>query len=507
MKRIIKFIKVTFTVFLLIIQTINATAQSCTVDLQGQHHVCDIDNAANTIIYAYIDGTLGLQYLQNPDYYHWYLDGNLLSNGFIYMSGSPQIFMAYLEYSSQPYTIKLNFVIEDAGCDIWDEFLVYVHPIPQVVITANNNEFCVGGTTTLTANVSGAEINDCTFQWYKDEVLWNNQIPGAILQSYTSQITVAGEHTYWVVVERNDTFNSNDENGNLCRVEESHTIIVHPKPVIEEITVSETNICQSGQVTVTAIPSENNFGNNPVYTWRKNGSIFVSPSDDYFTEDLSTINNVVNYTYNATVTYENAGCVSVLDPLLAKTVTVHPLPTVSISGTNEICNTTVLTYLQAMVGSTTTTVTYQWYLGGSPLIGQTESSINIVDYVYVRPNPFIFEVEITDYISGCVVKSSAHSLNTPYYSYDDDNNSKWEPAFHDVNVHMHLLGAGIFMGYSPVWHVNKKTAVGINIDVGIKTYYMRLIKSGYYEIEKINFLSMQKILLPLNFDFGLVVKF
>jgi hypothetical protein len=53
----------------------------------------------------------------------------------------------------------------------------------------------------------------------------------------------------------------------------------------------------------------------------------------------------------------------------------------------------------------------------------------------------------------------------------------------------HLFGAGIFFGYSPVWHVTKKVALGFNVDVGAKTTY----KFDKYR--------------PLNWDLGFVVKF
>ena len=41
----------------------------------------------------------------------------------------------------------------------------------------------------------------------------------------------------------------------------------------------------------------------------------------------------------------------------------------------------------------------------------------------------------------------------------------------DSYKYSHLWGVGLFLGYSPVWHLNKKVALGFNIDVGIKTNY------------------------------------
>ena len=52
-----------------------------------------------------------------------------------------------------------------------------------------------------------------------------------------------------------------------------------------------------------------------------------------------------------------------------------------------------------------------------------------------------------------------------------------------------MFGMGLFFGYSPVWAVNKKAALGIDMSVGIKTDY---------QFEH---------WLPLNWNFGFIVKF
>jgi hypothetical protein len=50
-------------------------------------------------------------------------------------------------------------------------------------------------------------------------------------------------------------------------------------------------------------------------------------------------------------------------------------------------------------------------------------------------------------------------------------------------------GVGLFLGYSPIWHINKKIALGFNIDVGIRTNY-KFSKP-----------------CPYNFDVGFISKF
>jgi len=58
----------------------------------------------------------------------------------------------------------------------------------------------------------------------------------------------------------------------------------------------------------------------------------------------------------------------------------------------------------------------------------------------------------------------------------------------DHYKYMHLWGVGAFLGYSPVWHLNKKIALGFNIDIGVKVNY------------KFNKWC------PVNWDLGFVIK-
>ena len=59
----------------------------------------------------------------------------------------------------------------------------------------------------------------------------------------------------------------------------------------------------------------------------------------------------------------------------------------------------------------------------------------------------------------------------------------------DDKKYPHLWGAGIVFGYSPVWHINKKIALGFNVNAGVKTNY--------------KFTKW----CPINYDLGFVIKF
>ncbi|MCL2167815.1 MAG: leucine-rich repeat protein, partial [Lentimicrobiaceae bacterium] len=368
-----------------------------TVILDGQHNVCAPDPMppdfnTNVRIYAIIDGYWGLD--TEKEHYEWEVDGF----GYVLSAPPYDLFMCTLPYKSEPYKVRLHYVVGEYGCDVWsDYFLVYVHKKPEVVITATNNEICVGGTTTLTAIFDGANETDFSYQWYKDNFFWENQIPDGIFQSYTTpSINEAGEHTYHVVVERKNTDQDPLLQG-ICRDVQEITIIVHPKPVIEEITVSETNICQSGQVTVTAILSEENFGNDPVFTWIEDGGNL----NDFTGASLKrTLSEVGDHTYNAIVTYQNPGCASAWNTALEETVTVSPNvePSVSISGNTIICAETSITFT-AIPTHGGTNPSYQWKVNNGNV------GTNSATFTYNNP--------VNNAIVSCTMTSNALCVTSP----------------------------------------------------------------------------------------------
>ena len=73
-----------------------------------------------------------------------------------------------------------------------------------------------------------------------------------------------------------------------------------------------------------------------------------------------------------------------------------------------------------------------------------------------------------------------------FIEYKAVNNTIVEVINHQYS---HLLGVGLFIGYSPVWHVSKKVSLGFNVDMGVKANY----KFNKW--------------FPINFDLGFVVKF
>ena len=233
------------------------------------------------------------------------------------------------------------------GCDSVVTLILTVNPLPDVSISGNTS-ICQGQTTTLVA--SGGESYH-----------WSNA-------STQDTISVGQSGTYMVTVT----------NAQLCSASASITVIVNPLPTV---TISgENSFCQGDNVTLTASgASTYSWGNgdtnrsitisnagtytvtgtgangcsntaaktvtvNPTYSIPISASICQGQSYDFFGQTLTAAGS-----YTDTL-YTSKGC----DSIIILTLTIKPLPNVTISGDTSICQ-----------GQTTTLIasgasTYVW---------------------------------------------------------------------------------------------------------------------------------------------------
>ncbi len=221
------------------------------------------------------------------------------------------------------------------GCSATASRQVTVNQLPNVSIVGDN-KICIGTNTTLTASGGSS-------------YLWN-----------TGQTTTA--ITVNPVV--NTTYRVTATDGNGCTGTASVLVTVDPLPTIQ--VVGDNTICRGESTTLTASGAVS-------YVW--------SPGNQ--TTASITVSPQVTTTYTVTGTDAN-GCINTG----TRTVTVNPLPTVSIAGTPTVCEggSTLLT---ASGG-----VTYLWNTG------QTTAAITAVP-----PANTTYRVTATD-INGCTATAS-----------------------------------------------------------------------------------------------------
>jgi len=410
------------------------------IELHGQHHVCDIyseggeaqDTYDNVFITAKFIGTDPFNpiYPMNPEYFTWYLNGTPIYD--YKLQFQPEYLIIYLSAKPEPYLIKLVYDAPYGCFTVTEDFEVYVHPQPVVNITATESEICSGGSVTLRANLDNYVEQDYLYQWYihepKDYIINDNndtiwcKIPGATTEYYTTpalnEFGVNGKEvvTYWVSVQQITT-SSTTSDTITCFVHQMFDLTVYPKPIIDSIRVSVDNVCSGGQVTVTAYPNENNLGELPVYTWKRNGEVIPGVYGHTFTQTLwAEDDDVTVYTYNAILSYEPSGCDFYENPDLEVSVTAYRNPIVVISGDANICETEFV-FLKASVDHSSDTVgilSYTWYESGEervidPLLVGPSGQF-YAEYWPPRYEPYMFTVEVTRG-NGCT------SFSDPFYVY------------------------------------------------------------------------------------------
>jgi hypothetical protein len=370
-----------------------------TVAIEGDGIVCQ-ETAGNIHLVANVVPTTPA----TGDYtYQWYLDNVLLQDGLDNFYDATQ---TYRDYAYLYHVVVSN----DYGCSVASEvFPVLVNASPVVTIVADENTICETGHVTLTAFLNDYNMDMLTYQWYKDFIDAANLIPGATSSTYTTE-DLNTTTTFWVVVNQLTS---------LCTTPDDITITVVPKPVIDNVSLSVYEICEGGQVTVTAtVDGSTGVLNEPfTFTWFKNGFLMEGVTsytfvDAPFTNDED--NTVV--TYSATVSQPVSGCVS--DEVAADVLNVYRNPRVMIQGDHHICETDSV-FLVANVDTTSRPVGllhYTWYESGQIRdnlsyengLGQFGDSKYFAEYFYPSESPYVFQVEVTRE-NGCT------TMSDPFY--------------------------------------------------------------------------------------------
>ncbi len=242
------------------------------------------------------------------------------------------------------YTYRV-IVFQDFGCEaVADGETIIVTSDPLVYDSADDNEICAGGTTTLhTEVVGGAGTNAYQWQQYFEGV-WVD-IFGANNTDYTTELLDEGSYTYRVIV----TQDSGCEG-----VSDEEIIVVNDDPDVYD-SAEDNEFCDGGY---TILHSEvvGGAGGN-AYQWQQftAGSwvdIFGENGADFQTSALSE----GTYEYRLVVT-QDAGCEAVSD---GEIILVSGDPSViDFADDNEICEGG-MTFLFSEVTGGSGNNTYQW---------------------------------------------------------------------------------------------------------------------------------------------------
>ena len=288
------------------------------------------------------------------------------------------------EYRDYPYNFSISLVNE-YGCQATAETQIYVDTVPVINIEVTENLICIGGEITLTANLNNWNTPNMEFHWYDNDTL----IAGATSLTYTTTPAL-GVHNY--------TFSAKQLNSLCYATSNVQTVNVIPDPVIANVTLSDTIVCQGAQIAITANPENYTPSTDDVYTWYRNGILMPGATAQTIYDSPVTVdNNTQQFIYTAVVTRTPSGCTSL--PVASAALTIYPNPTVVITGDQHICETDSVFLIANVdtIGTNVGTLHYTWFESGMIRDNMAYSLGDnqfYNEYWYPRTEPYRFTVQV-----------------------------------------------------------------------------------------------------------------
>ena len=303
-------------------------------------------------------------------------------------------------------------VSQDAGClVIGTATSIVVVADPVVTVSADDEQFCEGGTATLSSTVTGG-AGTTAYQWQINNGGSWQDIPGATADTYTTPALNAGTYQYRLDV-------SQDEGCDV--ISDVIDLVVVADPTVS-VSADDATICAGGTATLTATVGSG--AGTTFYQWQYNNSgtwenISGATASVYTTPVLAT----GFHDYRVEIT-QDAGCNVVSSDV---TIEVVDDPTVTISADDtDICDGGFVTLTATVSGGAGTTL-YQWQEETSPGVwndipGATSSTYQTPT---LTPDDYTFRVDITQ-DAGCAVTSSELTVTVvpdPTVSVSADDNT------------------------------------------------------------------------------------
>ncbi len=363
--------------------------------------------------------------------------------------------------------------------------------------------FTVGTTTVdVIADDGNGLISTCSF----NVIVQDNEAPIAVCQTFTvpldasgnvsivasdidggsfdycSTVTLNASQTTFTcanVGTNNVTLTVTDAAGNIATCNAVVTVLDHVQGATATITSTPGSpICLGESVTFTATGT--NLGANPSYQWYEGGTPVGTNSDTYITTGLTNGENVyVEITSGPcnTVTISNS-IVMTVNPLLPVTFTLN-------ASANPACSGENVTFFVTGLTNGGATPTYQWYVNGTPVGGNTNSysstTINDNDVVSVdvssslacaNPIPATQSIPMTVTPNATISLISANDVQTVC------NGTAMTDIVYNITNASNAIITGIPTGVTGTYNSGTFTISGTPTQIGIFNYTITAIGCG-----------------------------
>ena len=337
--------------------------------------------------------------------YTWYRNGQIIPGATLAtLTDSP----IAVDGDVTTYTYNATVTFAASGCTSAnsDNTIVTVVPTPVVAVSlTGNSTICEGGSTTLNANVTPANV-PYTYQWYVDNVL----IPGATNASLTvSPAARETAYNYHVVVTAQPG----------CIVTSATTAITVVADPVVVASVDNAITCVGGTATFTATVDGGvaniNGLNGYTFAWYSN---FSSTEPIATTPSYTTTGNEAADAYSYWVVVTSPYGCQTMSNVVNYTVVADPVVTVAVAQgyPTTVCDGGVTTLIANVAGGYGVP-SYQWYKNGIQLYGETNPTL-VTDPINYNQTAD-YTVVVTQTGVGCEGVSAAFNVDVvPSYTVD-----------------------------------------------------------------------------------------
>lgn len=297
-----------------------------------------------------------------PFTYRWYLDG-------VPVSGATSSTWLFTPSSMGAYTVYVNATDSYGTTAKSNVVPVTVNPPPTVNISPSSFVMDAGQTRPFSSNASGGTV-PYSYQWYLDDA----PVPGATSEMWMFSPASAGSHFVYV--------NLTDSVGFSVKSNVA-SVTVNPPPT----------------VTVSPASATIDAGQSQLFT--SNASEGTPPYSYQWFLDGIPVSGATSSAW--TVTSSSAGAyavhVEVIDSVEFQissntvTVTINPVPSVSISPPSATLFVGQPQLFTSNATNGTTPYTYQWYLNDAQVLGATDSTWT---FTPALPGPYNVQLRLTD---------------------------------------------------------------------------------------------------------------
>ncbi len=328
--------------------------------------------------------------------YTWYRNGEVIEGAVSsYYSESPQANNGDL--TTYIYGVSVRQSASDCESDILNYATITVLPNPVLVLTTDPI-VCdtLTGNIEMTANVTPAPATDYHFTWYEDNV------------ALTGETGAHGETMVLTRPYRDYAYSFSVElvNDYGCTTRAEATVLVNDNPVVHA-TATETNICEGGEITLTANLDDYN-ADMLEFHWYDGNTLIATATELNYT----LVPALGTHKYSMTALQRNSLCIASSDTVVV-TVNADPVVTsitTDLAGNDEICEGRYVTMTAHVDGGVTGGEVYTWYRNGEVIEGAVSATYS--------ETPQAHNGDVTTYVYGASVRQSAAGCESDVVNYN-----------------------------------------------------------------------------------------